>query len=101
MDEVIMEVLTEQNAKTMAMQQAQQYGHDMRPWRRMRSAHHNSVSTCRKCGREMRVISTIIEQQEAERWKENGVIIGQFQGGLPNVDYTYVSSYLATPCSGR
>lgn len=92
-----MDILTEENAKTLAMDQARRQGHDMRPWRHTRDAQH--VSKCRKCNREMRVISTIIERVEAEQRKESGVIIGQFDGGIPDVDYTYVSSYVDSPCS--
>ena len=47
----------------------------------------------------MRVLSTIFEKDEAERMKSAGIVIGRFQDGLHDVDYTYIASYVTTPCS--
>lgn len=96
-----MDMLTEADAKRIAMQKAIANGHDMRPWRRDRSAHFYNRSSCRRCRAELLVISKEIDPDQAERMKRDGVTIGEFAGmrSLPKGNYTYASGGALLRCS--
>lgn len=96
-----MKILREQDAKRLAMQKAIANGHEMRPWRRAQGSHFRSRSSCKLCGQELLVISTVMEPSEAERLKAADAIIGLYERSVTNVDYTYASGVALMRCTGR
>lgn len=94
-----MDVLKIADAKERALVAARANGHTMRRWVRGRAEYYRC--SCKKCGSQLVVRSTVLEDGAAERAEKAGVIIGHCEFGQRGWDFTLVEGMALAPCRMR